>query len=374
VKLLIAGSVVAPVRSLQVAQPPTLYVTTPCYARHIRAWSDFLASVFNANETSDGAQCGFGKTIWTTVVTDEQERKLFEEELSKSKPLRSTGNPRIDLIHIKTLEEVMRSTKAVDPVGFPKLLPMLTNPSNGHRFKHAIQASKKFYGCLDAAGVQVNGSEAKAGDVCLLVDSESIMLRNSFCHLATAYMQKKTVFMSPQPSESKEVGRVRGALGLHDADDEQVGAFYAMESYHWFFEIHHLQHFVQQVSIPRLLLDGLFHEADLFFEELYYHYLYPQREAFGYKYVNALDMMEHVVGAGNYHKILNSEPVGKQPLEMLTAKMNNVPVDTGRAIGRALRTNGVLMMRCQQYDLDQVQALMESLDLCCSAYCRGQIC
>lgn len=330
----------------------------------------------------------------TTIVSDETERAAFKERLSVIQASCSTGSLLIDGMYIKTLEEVLRSTKAVAEADIKELLV----PDN----KFIYQAMKKFYGCLDAA--TINGSRRHPDDVCFLVDSDSRMLRNSFCHLASKYRKNKTVFVSPlgpysnntYPSEAVEsglkvlglsprlteaVGTGRKVLGLNprpSKGDSEFGEFYAMESFHWLFEVELVQQFVIEVPLASRLIayhknpeafNVDYSSADILPEELIYHFLYPKRRSWGYRYVDVYDMLKSLVGPLTFDDMTDvySVPI----VEHLFERVSLLTRDQALAIGKAFRHHGVATIRCSYIEQQNAQTIMHFMDMCSSIYTEG---
>lgn len=366
---------------------PTLYVVTPAHLQDIEQWSSYLATVLTAEENDDGKVCSFGRTVMTTIVSDEHERQAFKKRLALVQSSCSTNVSRIDEVHIRTLAEVLRSTKAVveHDMGF-------VTPSN----VLVYQGTKKFYGCLDAASI--SGVQAHRGDTCFMVDSDSRLLRNSFCHIASEYQKHKTVFFSPYPDANHikhddciEYSRkVLGQSLVAGGSGDIFGEFYAMESYHWMFEVELVQAYLQTLPLAVLAvnltrtpeavaLENLTRPPSLdpqraqciYPEEVMYHFLYPRRQAWGYHYVDAYDMLKNIVGEHNFHTMVRSANPRQAIMESVTDRVYRLTPDNAQAIGEALRDHGVLQIRCSRIDEKNVQAVLESMDMCGSLYTRG---
>lgn len=367
---------------------PTLFVVTPAYAQDIEQWSTYLASILTARENIDGGECSFGKTMVVTIVSDEHERAVFEKRLAKIQSSCGTNASSVDGIFIRSLQEVLRSTKAVDEDDM-----RFVTPSNLFLY----QGTKKFYGCLDAASI--SGLRPKAGDACFMVDSDSRLLRNSFCHMASEYRKLKTVFFSPYPDANHikhndciEYSRKVLGQNLATGDrDNTFGEFYAMESYHWVFDVQHVQAYLQAVPIAvlavnltktpdMLTLDNSSRPPSLdprrkqciYPEEMMYHFLYPRRQAWGYSYVDVYDMLQKLVGASGFNTMVQSSNPKQAIMEGLTDRLFRLTREDAVAIGKALRNKGVLQVRCSRIGDENVQALMESMDMCGSLYTRRQ--
>lgn len=399
----VIGMVIAPVSSLQSSMyrnargdGPTLYVVTPSYIGDIDSWTNFMASVLSLNTGNDSRECGFHKTIMTTIVGNETERVAFEQRLQKVSSSCSTGSSHSDRVQIKTMEEVLRSTRAVSESDMDILLKHvksghIVRASDPEEDEHGdwqvllypYQASKKFYGCLDAAGVSVEeGSYPHPRDVCVVVDSDSRMLRNSFCHLATEYMKTKSVFISPYPDQwhtrhNAAVEYSRKLLNLSpkpSENDDAFGEFFAMEAYHWVFEVRIVQQFLRKVALARVMMGWIARPAGAerhgFPEEAYYHFLYSRRQSFGYNFINIYETYEQLLGRDIFDKLRQASRPDNAIVESISIRLEPLDRQQVISIGETLRSHGVLMMRCGKIETENVKILMQFVDICASAYKR----
>ena len=164
--------------------PHSLTLVTPSYAHHFNQWTTFFASILRSNQIACGE---FSVAEHYTIVSNDLESRQFTERLHL---LTGTliAKPRMRM-HIRTFSDTLSlartrlpelearapTTKGNStPISASDLVYRLVSQKIN---PHWLEGLKKVYGCL-AFGAP-NG-------VCFLIDSESLVLRNSLCHAAGA--------------------------------------------------------------------------------------------------------------------------------------------------------------------------------------------
>merc|ERR1712032_301941 len=73
------------------------------------------------------------------------------------------------------------------------------------------------------------------------------------------------------------------------------GKFYAMESYHWFWETHLVQKFLNHFHLASYALNTT-EQWGPFIEETFNHFIYPDRALWGYNFVDLYAEVKRIVG------------------------------------------------------------------------------
>ena len=163
-----------------------------------------------------------------------------------------------------------------------------------------------------------------------MLDSESLVLRNSLCHAAEVYVRgpSMSVLTMPHPFiipgtalvSSRQVELSRrimqwGASG-RAMRGAAFGEFYLMNSYHWLWPVDHVRTFATEVLQGlEALQDEFLRQSAPFLEDTYYHFVYPNRSALGYNFVPLLPIVQqllethsgHPRGIGLYRALIHSK-------------------------------------------------------------------
>lgn len=344
-----------------------LTVITPSFRGHWFQWDKLTESILKSLPEHDGS-CGFECVSYQTVVSTELEKEQFIKRLDKMGkdkewsvnrtsamaarcPTSPGSGGRIrDLFRINTLNEIleMSDTRVPENVSDVK--------------KEWLQAIKKMYAC-----------KASPDGVCFLLDSEGEVVRNSICHAASAYMQKKTVAMSPYPGRA--FGHTEHKMQM-DLSREMVrlgdnfGNFYAMENYHWFMEKRIVVEYLKRAPLLEFAIQGPHMHLKAFTEEAYYHFVHAGN--YGYHFVDVYDEMRKALTPSNWMKLIN---VNRRPrngkgifevnddflacIDMTDDELANVT--------RIYRDNGLLLARCHYPHSRAFAAVHQELDICISS-------
>lgn len=348
-------------------------MVTPSFAGHLAEWSYLVESIL-VSLPEPGSSCGFTSVSHHTVLTDEPERGLFAARLTELLEADAKGRSRSMrgvAFRLHSLGEVLRAAAG------PSLARAVANGTGIASWsaqglfpnKHWLQSAKKLFGCLAAAGLPQSGPGPEArGDACFLLDSEGEVLRNGICHAATAYMRNRTVFVSPYPDPKHiwhdpwiELSR---RLLAPENYGEPFGEFFAMESYHWFFEPMLVEGFLERLDLLALTGSAGFQGTAPFLEETFYHWLYPRREAYSYTFVDVYALVRGLVGALTWRLLQLAVP-GSATVEDLHEAIGLATEEEARSLGRAFREHGVLLVKCGPNP--RLPVLLEYLDLCVSS-------
>jgi len=325
-----------------------LYQVTPSFAGHVNEWTHFMTTIVKSLP-GDASLCGYTSVKYLTIVSDESEKSVFEQRLD--------AVPSVDVhrkfFEIRTLQEVFALTEAPDYIRSQATDP-IQNPTKG---KWKFQFLKKTFGCLAAAGLKYNGTTAPIGDVCFAVDSEADLHQGTICEVATAYMKHKTVFFVPEkrlePGNKEmshrsttwvsDFSRIRAAQGsvdflrsaLQDISTDYGQGLYFMAVYHWFWEVPLVHRFLRETM----------HKYDkatdlIFMEEVFYHWLYPQRSQLGYNFVDLWEATKNAIGQPAL------ATMGIQPFETICPGVDHLAQYQVKAVGTLMTSNGVLLGKC----------------------------
>jgi len=303
---------------------------------------------------SRASDCSFTAVDYWTIVSTAKEKAMFESSLTR------LNIPSMYLIsfHIATLQEALVAT-----AGIQNEVPF-TN-KNWH------QSLKKTYGCLFASGLRVKDHcHPPNGDMCFALDSESRLLRNTYCEVASMYVLNRTVFVNNDmsPTHQAVVDASRELLSGAGAQDDAFGNFYAMEIYHWFWDTTLVQGFLQTVSLVNLIKESKFARLSPYIEETIWHYAYIHRDVWSYNFVDLKKTLVTVVGADKYQAMKLTWPPG-EIMETPMAHLQLISIEDANRIGSMLSWYGIRLLRCDCRagdDARQADALQAHIDLCVS--------